>query len=132
MYDTIFTKDLNGAQAVVASLLLRTAEARRRNAQDGAPEFLAYGTRFITMLMGRYLLDEMSITIDRLDLHNFMQARQLIDRQSDRYLSLAEHRIDDTLERLFAGRHRMLQLLSIAFRRADLVDLLLTDAKEKR
>ena len=129
LYDTIFTKDLNGAQAVVAALLLRTAEARRRNAPDDAPEFLAYGTRFITMLMGRYLLDEMGITIDRLDLHNFMQARQLIVRQSDRYLSRAEHRIDDALERLFAGRHRMLQLMSTAFRRADLVDLLLWDAE---
>lgn len=132
LYDTIFTKDLNGAQTVVAVLLLRTAEARRRNAPDDAPEFLAYGSRFIAMLMGRFLLEDMGIALDALDHRNFEQARQLIDQRSDRYLSLAEHRIDDTLERLFAGRHRRLQLMSTAFRRADLVDLLLRDAEATR
>ncbi len=132
LYDTIFTRDLNGAQAVAATLLLRTAESRRRNAPDDAPDFLAYGSRFSAMLMGRFLLEEMSIALDRLDHRNFEQARLLIDQRGDRYLSRAEHLIDEALGLLLGSRPRTLQRLSATFRRADLVDQLLTDAKEKR
>ena len=132
LYDTIFTKDLNGAQAVTAALLLRTAESRRRNAPDDAPDFLAYGSRFTAMLMGRWLLEDMGIALDGLNHRNFEQARQLIDQRGDHYLSRAERLIDETLGLLLGSRPRTLQRLSATFRRADLVDLLLTDAAARR
>ena len=132
LYDTIFTKDLNGAQAVTAALLLRKAESRRKNAPDDAPDFLAYGSRFSAMLMGRFLMEDMGIALDRLDHRSFEQARLLIDQRGDRYLSRAERLIDEALGLLLGSRPRTLQRLSATFRRADLVDLLLTDAEASR
>ena len=127
LYDTIFRQDLNGAQAVVASLLLRHAENRRKRPPQDAPDFLAYGSRFIAMLMGRYLLEEMGIPLDRLDHRNFTQARGLVEQRSDSYVSRAEQQIEDALRPLFSARERTLQRLSATFRRADLIDVLLED-----
>ena len=124
LYNTIFTPDLNGAQAVIAALLLRHAENRRKRPPEDAPDFLAYGSRFIAMLMGRYLLEELEIGLDGLDHRNFEQARKLVDQKSDDYLSRAEREIGEALGPLFSGRDRTLQRLSATFRRADLVDML--------
>ena len=132
LYDTIFTTALNGAQAVIAALLLRKAESRRRNAPDDAPDFLAYGSRFVAMLLGRCLLEEMDIALAGLDHRNFEQARKLIARRGNRFLSIAETRIDEALGILLGGRPRTLQRLSATFRRADLVDLLMKEPEEKR
>ena len=129
LYDTIFRQDLNGAQAVVASLLLRHAENRRKRPPQDAPDFLAYGSRFIAMLMGRYLLEEMGIPLDRLDHRSFTQARDLVEQRSDSYVFRAEQRIEDALRPLFSTRERTLQRLSATFRRADLIDALLEDGE---
>ena len=125
LYNTIFTEDLNGAQAIIAALLLRQAENRRKRPPEDAPDFLAYGSRFIAMLMGCYLLEDMDIALHRLDHRNFEQARKLVEQKSDRYLSFAEKRIGEALGPLFNERERTLQRLSATFRRADLVDMLL-------
>ena len=124
LYDTIFTAELNGAQAVIAALLHRQAENRRKRSPDGALDFLAYGSRFIAMIMGRYLLEEMGITLDRLDHRNFNQARSLVEQRSGDYMSRAEENIAEALNSLFNGRERTLQRLSATFRRADLVEML--------
>lgn len=124
LYDTIFTAELNGAQAVIAALLHRQAENRRKRSPDGALDFLAYGSRFIAMIMGRYLLEEMGITLDRLDHQNFNQARSLVEQRSGDYMSRAEENIAEALNSLFNGRERTLQRLSATFRRADLVEML--------
>ena len=125
LYNTIFTENLNGAQAIIAALLLRHAENRRKRPPEDAPDFLAYGSRFIAMLMGRYLLEEMDITLDRLDHRNFEQAQKLVEQRSGSYLSHAEQRIGEALGPLFSDRERTLQRLSATFRRADLIDMLL-------
>ncbi len=125
LYNTIFTEDLNGAQAIIAALLHRHAENHRKRPPEDAPDFLAYGSRFISMLMGSYLLDEMGIALEKLDHRNFEQARKLVEQKSDSYLSLAEKRIGEALGPLFSERERTLQRLSATFRRADLVDMLL-------
>ena len=125
LYNTIFTEDLNGTQAIIAALLLRHAENRRKRPPEDAPDFLAYGSRFIAMLMGRYLLEEMDIALDGLDHRNFEQAQELVEQRSGRYLSRAEQRIGEALDPLFSDRKRTLQRLSATFRRADLIDMLL-------
>ena len=131
LYKTIFTGDLNGAQAVIAALLHRHAENHRKRPPEDAPDFLAYGSRFIAMLMGRYLLNDMVVTLDQLDHRNFHSARSLVERRADEYLARAQQRIGDALEPLFkgSGRERTLQRLSATFRRADLVDTLLEDGQ---
>lgn len=125
LYDTIFEKNLNGAQAVIAALLLRHAENRRKRPPHDAPDFLAYGSRFIAMLMGCYLLEEMDVSLDQLDHRNFKWARELIERKSDDYVARAEQRIGESLSPLFSERDRTLQRLSATFRRADLIDTLM-------
>ena len=125
LYNTIFTEDLNGAQAIIAALLLRHAENRRKRPPKDAPDFLAYGSRFIAMLMGRYLLEEMDITLDKLDHRNFEQAQKLVEQRAGSYLSRAEEKIGEALGPLFSDRERTLQRLSATFRRADLIDMLL-------
>ena len=87
--------------------------------------FYAYGSRFIAMLMGRYLLEEMDIALDGLDHRNFEQAQRLVEQRSGSYLSRAEQRIGEALGPLFSDRKRTLQRLSATFRRADLIDMLL-------
>ena len=124
LYDRIFTADLNGAQAIIAALLLRYAENRRKRPPPDAPDFLAYGSRFVAMLMGRYLLEEMEIPVTRLDHRNFAEARRLVDGKAGEYWARSEAQIVEALAPLFEGRPPTLQRLSATFRRADLVETL--------
>ena len=125
LYDVIFTPELNGSQAVIAALLHRQAEKHRKRPPDNAPDFLAYGSRFIAMLMGRYLLEEMDIGLGDLNHRNFGIARDLVELRSSGYLSRAEKEISAALDPLLNGRKRTLQRLSATFRRSDLVEMLL-------
>ena len=125
LYDTIFTNDLNGAQAVAAALLLRQAENRRKRRSEDAPDFLAYGSRFVAMLMGDYLLRDMDISLGKIDHRNFPRVLELIEKNSELYMRDAEKRISEDLEPLFESRERTLQRLSANFRRADLVEYLM-------
>ena len=78
------------------------------------------------MLMGRYLLSDLQISIERLDHRNFVQARELLDTKNSEYIADAEAAISATLDPLFSNRERTLQRLSATFRRADLIDVLPT------
>ena len=126
LYEIIFRSDLNGAQAVIASLTMRQAENRRKRPPPDAPDFLPYGSRFTAMLVGRYVLEDMEATLDQLDHRNFEEARGLLERQAEDYLRRAEEEIEAALEPLFHHhqRPRTLQRLSATFRRADLVEML--------
>ena len=128
LYDTIFTHDLNGAQAVIAALVLRQAENRRKRPPPNAPDFLPYGSRFAAMLVGRYVLEDMGVALRRLDHRNFIEAKELLERRGERYLRRAEEEIGAALDPLFdiGRRPRTLQRLSATFRRADLIDMLRT------
>ncbi|WP_419165875.1 AIPR family protein [Candidatus Palauibacter sp.] len=127
LYNTIFTEDLNGAQAVAAALLLRHAENRRKRPSPDAPDFLAYGSRFVAMLMGGFLLADMGLSVEelqRLNHQTYDQAKELIAARAEDYAARAESDIETALEPLFKDRERTLQRLSAAFRRADLVEAL--------
>ena len=130
LYKTIFTANLNGAQAVVAALLHRHAENHRKRPPEDAPDFLAYGSRFMAMLTGRYLLNEMGIGLGQLDHRNFAAARDVVQRRAGGYLARARAQIEGALGPLFSDRERTLQRLSATFRGADLVDTLL-DVSER-
>ena len=86
LYDEIFSESLNGAQAIIAALLHRHAENRRKRPPDDAPDFLSYGSRFVAMLMGRYLLEAMNISLPELDHRNFGRALALVEGQWKSYL----------------------------------------------
>ena len=57
LYRTIFTDDLNGAQVIVAALLYRIAENRRRRPEEGDPLFVRYASSFtINSSVGLFFL----------------------------------------------------------------------------
>ena len=124
LYETIFTPELNGAQAVIAALALRQAENRRKRPEPSAPDFRPYASRFVAMLTGWYILEELGIRLDQLDHRNFDQARGFLETESSQCMADAETAIEQALARLFNGRDRTLQRLSATFRRADLVEML--------
>jgi hypothetical protein len=125
LYDVIFKQDLNGAQAVIAALILRLAENRRKRPPENAPDFLPYGSRFIAMMMGRYLLEDLTIDLNKLDHRNFDEARKRIEVDGESYFRRAEDAISQAIRPFFEDRERTLQRLSATFRRADLVEALM-------
>jgi AIPR protein len=124
LYDIIFSKDLNGAQAIVAALLWRIAENKRKRPPEDAPDFLPYASRFIAMQMGQYLLEELGVKLNELDHRNFAKAQQLIDQKGEEYFSRGVKEVGKALEPFFNGPPRTLQRLSATFRRSDLVETL--------
>ena len=124
LYDIIFSKDLNGAQAIVAALLWRIAENKRKRPPEDAPDFLPYASRFIAMQMGQYLLEELGVKLNELDHRNFARAQLLIDQKGEEYFARGLEEVGKALEPFFKGPQRTLQRLSATFRRADLVEAL--------
>lgn len=124
LYDLIFTADLNGSQVVAAVLLLRIAENKRKRPPEGSPDFLQYGSRFIAMLMGKYLLEDLGVMLADLTHRNFATARNLIEGRGEEYFRRALARIDEALKVIFTGSEPSLQKLSATFRRSDLVEML--------
>lgn len=124
LYDTIFTADLNGAQVIIAVLLFRIAENRRKRPTADAPEFIRYSSCFVAMLMGDSLLSEMGITLNQLDHRKFNEARELVETKGDEYHSKAVRLIEVALTILYKDQEVSLQRLAATFRRGDLIEIL--------
>lgn len=124
LYKTIFSEDLNGAQVILAVLLFRFAENRRRRPPVGAPDFIRYASCFLAMLMGRYLLADLGLQSPAgLDHRNFAKAKELVDTKSDDYFATATAAIQSALNKLYANPQQIsYQRLSATFRRGDLLD----------
>lgn len=131
LYDTIFTADLNGAQLVTAVLLFRFAENKRKRPPENAPEFLPYASCFVAMLMGRYLLAELGVTLTQLNHLNFQKARATIEAKADEFYQRAIEEIRGALLRLYGNANVSLQRLSATFRRGDLIEELNPEEPEE-
>ncbi len=131
LYDEIFTPTLNGAQVIVATLLYRIAENKRKRPGPAAPDFIPYASCFLAMQMGRYLLADAGLkSVEQLDHRKLPDARQLIEDQGEAYLERAITEVGQALQRLYGGQKTSLQRLSATFRRADLIDELDAIARE--
>ena len=124
LYEIIFTDDLNAAQTVIATLLYRSAENKRRRPPSGSPEFIAYASCFLAMLMGHYLLAELAITLAQLDHRNFAEAKRTLEKHEDAYHARAVEAIADALKRLYGEEPVSLQRLAATFRRGDLMEFM--------
>lgn len=124
LYDTIFTADLNGAQVIIAVLLFRIAENRRKRPAADAPEFIRYSSCFIAMLMGDSLLSELGIKLNQLDHRIFEDAHKLIEAKGDEYHTAAMGLIKVALSVLYKDQEVSLQRLAATFRRGDLIEIL--------
>ena len=124
LYDIIFTDDLNGAQVIIAVLLFRIAENKRKRPTVDAPDFIRYSSCFVAMLMGDSLLTEMGIKLNQLDHRIFNDARKLIETKGDEYHSGAMSLIKVALSELYKDQDMSLQRLAATFRRGDLIQIL--------
>jgi hypothetical protein len=122
LYDRIFSDDLNAAQVVIATLLFRFAENKRRRPPAGAPDFVAYASCFLAMLMGRYLLEDLGITLAQLDHLKFIEAKSKIDQNEEAYFTRAVAAVDAAVRRLYGDQELSLQRLAATFRRGDLLE----------
>ena len=125
LYETIFTKDLNGAQTVSAVLLYRIAENRRRRPETSDPVFVRYASCFIAMQMGRRLLRDLGCDLAGLNHKNFAQAVNLIEQNGSDYFKMSSRDVESALKGLYADTEISLQQLSATFRRGDLIQALL-------
>jgi hypothetical protein len=124
LYNTIFSDQLNGSQTVIAVLLYRIAENRRKRPTDIDPAFVRYASCFIAMQMGKHLLKAMNISLADLNHRNFGQAKQLIETQAETYFTQAITDIQTALNGLYGEQDISLQQLSATFRRGDLISRL--------
>lgn len=124
LYDEIFDENLNAAQTVVAVLLFRLAENKRKRSPPGSPGFVRYASCFAAMLMGEQLLHDLGIPLERLDHRRFAEAKALIDQRGESYFEVALERLAVALGRLYGGQFISLQRLSATFRRGDLLEYL--------
>lgn len=124
LYADIFTEDLNAAQVVVAVLLFRVAENKRRRPPSDAPDLVRYASCFAAMLMGRYLLADLGVQLPSLDHRNFSRALELVEQRSEAYYRRAIEALSDALHQLYRDQNVSLQRLSATFRRGDLLQFL--------
>lgn len=121
LYDVIFTDDLTGAQVIVAVLLYRIAENRRKRPHESDPAFVRYASCFAAMQMGQSLLRDLG-NPPAITHQNFTSAVEHIERQGDAYFDNAIDDIERALTLLYGKRDISLQQLAATFRRADLIE----------
>jgi hypothetical protein len=121
LYGIIFSPDLNGAQVVIATLLFRIAENKRKRPPTGAPAFLSYGSGFLAMLMGKYLLADLGIPIGELNHLKFAAAKQMVEERSEAYFPKAVTAVEAALKRIYGEQEISWQRLAATFRRGDLI-----------
>lgn len=124
LYEDIF-KGLNAAQAIIATLIFRMVEnKRKRPSMDNPPEFMPYASHYIAMLVGRKLLEKKNIKLTELSHLTFVELKQLLEEKSTEFHKQACDRIALALKDCYGNRAISLQQLSATFRRGDLLEML--------
>jgi hypothetical protein len=124
LYDQIFTPNLNGTQVVIAVLIFRIAENKRKRPPEGVKPFIPYASCFIAMQMGKWLLRDLGADLPNLNHQNFLRAKDRIESNGELYFEKASREIEQALELLYGGAEISIQQLSATFRRGDLIEKL--------
>ncbi|HLF95884.1 MAG TPA: AIPR family protein [Methylococcaceae bacterium] len=122
LYDDIFSDTLTGAQTIIAVLLYRVAENRRKRPEARDKPFVRYASCFIAMQMGKRLLRDMGIEKGGLDHKTFHMAKERIEEKGDAYFEAASGDVETALHGLYREQEVSLQQLSATFRRGDLIE----------
>ena len=129
LYEDIF-KPLNAAQALLAVLIFRAVEnERKRPTTATPPDFLPYSSHYIAMLIGRKLLKDEGLSLDRVSHRNVQGLLQVLEDKRDQYYADAIQALENALKACYGDRAVSLQQLSATFRRGDLLEML--DDSEK-
>ena len=123
LYDLIF-KELNAAQALIATRIYRMVERRRREGGEETPEFLPYASHHLAMVIGRELRRELRLAVLDISHRNFAALKAALDDDGDHYYSRAVESLSDALRACYGDRHVSLQQLAATFRRGDLLEML--------
>ena len=123
LYEFIFN-GLNPAQALSAVLLFREAERRRRKRDEDAPDFIAYASHHLAMLMGREFLDDLGVGLEGLSHRHFATTKVALQENTDRYYKRATEQVTNALRNCYGDRDISLQQLAGTFRRGDLMEML--------
>ena len=124
LYGQIFTESLNGAQVVLAVLIYRVAENRRKRPEAQDPDFIRYASCFIAMQMGGRLLKDLGFNESEIDHRTLEKAVALLEQNRNSYFTGATDDIAEALKNLYGERDISLQQLSATFRRGDLIEKL--------
>lgn len=128
LYQLIFSERLNAAQMIIAVLVFRIAENRRKRPPPGSPELVRYASCFAAMLMGEELLFDLGTTLDGLDHRNFEKAKSFVETKGDEYFERAVERIEKAMSQLYRGTPVSLQRTAATFRRGDIMEYLQPEA----
>lgn len=124
LYEDIF-KDLNAAQAILAVLIFRDVEnERKRPTEQSPPSFMPYSSHYISMLIGRALLNDLEIDLKDVSHRNFSKLLGHFQNNEANYHARAVGKVDDALKKCYGERNVSLQQLSATFRRGDLLEML--------
>jgi hypothetical protein len=135
LYDDIFTQDINGSQVIIAGLIYRIAENRRRRPAENDSPIVRYASCFLAMQMGKHLLRDMNCAVQDLNHNNFRTALELTEKNGNTYFKRAVNEVLVALYLLYSSikpvlleelekpllQKLSLQQLSATFRRGDLI-----------
>ena len=123
LYDTIF-RDLNAAQALLATHIYRIVERRRREGMAAPPDFLPYASHHLAMVIGRELRAEPPVAVDEISHRNFAAMKDALDGDGDRFYALAVESLGDAVLDYYGGRQVSLQQLAGTFRSGGFLEML--------
>ena len=123
LYDTVF-KDLNAAQALIATLIYRAVDRKRRNGAENLPDFLPYASHHLAMMVGREVLRDLQLNLGDLSHRTFANVRTALEDLDNRYYPLALSSVESALLACYGDRQVSLQQLAATFRRGDLLEML--------
>ena len=126
LYDTIFS-ELNAAQALIATLIYRAVERKRKNGSEDLPDFLPYASHHLAMMVGHEILRDLQLALGDLSHRTFAKARTALEDLDDRHYPLAVSAVESALRTCYGDRPVSLQQLAATFRRGDLLEMLDTN-----
>jgi hypothetical protein len=124
-YDEIFTTDLNASQLIIAVLIYRMIENKRKHGTDKSSPFLPYASQFLAMLVGEELLKQQSISLNELNHTNFAKVRSIFEQMENQLYSLATNRLKKAIQQVYGNYTKISQQrLAGLFRRGELLEFL--------
>jgi hypothetical protein len=124
-YDEIFTTDLNASQLIIAVLIYRMIENKRKQGTDKSSPFLPYASQFLAMLVGEELLKQQGISLNELNHTNFAKVRSIFEQMENKLYSLATNRLKKAIQQVYGNDTKISQQrLAGLFRRGELLEFL--------
>ncbi len=128
LYDKIFTSETNAAQLLLAVLIFRYVDAKRKTPEiENPPRFLPYASQFLSMIIGDLILKEKNINVNEITHNNFDDFKKLFSENKVLLYKKAIEKLKEALQELkidFDGENLNLQRLAATFRRGDLLTIL--------